>query len=240
MIKFFRKIRYDLMEKNKTGKYFKYAIGEIVLVVFGILIALQINNWNESRKERVIETKVLNEIYANLEIDISNLKLKIDETNTFKLANKKVLEHLENKTPLTDSLKFYYARLGGFGNFRPITVGYENLKSNGADIIQNDSLRADISELYDFKYFYFVEDIVYAIENFRVAKSENYYDNVMLTGGIFQSAEPYNLEEIRNDEKFKGFIKSSVVVLNFINYRRTIGIEQIEEVMELINEELNK
>ena len=50
MIKFFRKIRYDLMEKNKTGKYLKYAIGEIVLVVIGILIALSINNWNESRK----------------------------------------------------------------------------------------------------------------------------------------------------------------------------------------------
>ena len=50
MIKFFRKIRYDLMEKNKTGKYLKYAIGEIVLVVIGILIALQINNWNERVK----------------------------------------------------------------------------------------------------------------------------------------------------------------------------------------------
>ena len=59
MIKFFRKIRYDLMEKNKTGKpalpagrYFKYAIGEIILVVIGILIALSINNWNEKRKEQ--------------------------------------------------------------------------------------------------------------------------------------------------------------------------------------------
>ncbi|MFT4683631.1 MAG: hypothetical protein ACI863_000223 [Flavobacteriales bacterium] len=51
MIKFFRKIRYDFMEKNKTGKYFKYAIGEIVLVVIGILIALSINNWNENRKD---------------------------------------------------------------------------------------------------------------------------------------------------------------------------------------------
>ncbi len=50
MIKFFRKIRYDLMEKNKTGKYLKYAIGEIILVVTGILIALQINNLNEQRK----------------------------------------------------------------------------------------------------------------------------------------------------------------------------------------------
>ena len=52
MIKFFRKIRYDLMEINKTGKYVKYAIGEIVLVVIGILIAVNINNWNENRISR--------------------------------------------------------------------------------------------------------------------------------------------------------------------------------------------
>ena len=57
MIKFFRRIRFDLMEKNKTGKYFKYAIGEIVLVVIGILIALQINNWNEQRKINKIKLK---------------------------------------------------------------------------------------------------------------------------------------------------------------------------------------
>ncbi len=50
MIKFFRLIRKDLMETGKTGKYFKYAIGEIVLVVIGILIALSINTWNENNK----------------------------------------------------------------------------------------------------------------------------------------------------------------------------------------------
>ena len=55
MIKFFRKKRYDLLMENKTGKYFKYAIGEIILVVIGILIALQIKNWNENRK--LTETK---------------------------------------------------------------------------------------------------------------------------------------------------------------------------------------
>ena len=60
MIKFFRKIRYNLMEKNKTGKYLKYAIGEIVLVVIGILIALSINNWNESRKEIKLRANYLN------------------------------------------------------------------------------------------------------------------------------------------------------------------------------------
>ena len=55
MIKFFRKIRQNLLSEGKTGKYLKYAFGEIVLVVIGILIALQINNWNEQRKERIQE-----------------------------------------------------------------------------------------------------------------------------------------------------------------------------------------
>lgn len=66
MIKFFRKIRYDLMEKNKTGNYLKYAIGEIILVMIGILLALQINNWNNDRIERKLETNILSEILVNL------------------------------------------------------------------------------------------------------------------------------------------------------------------------------
>ena len=74
MIKFFRKIRYDLMEKNKTGKYFKYAIGEIILVVIGILIALQINNWNENSVAQArIEIRLTNMI--------QDLQSDIDETN---------------------------------------------------------------------------------------------------------------------------------------------------------------
>ena len=63
MIKFFRKIRYNLIEKNRTGKYLKYAIGEIILVVIGILIALSINNWNDSRLENKTEIKILEEEY---------------------------------------------------------------------------------------------------------------------------------------------------------------------------------
>ena len=58
MIKFFRHIRQNLLMENKTGKYFKYAIGEIVLVVIGILIALSINNWNESRKNKILEVSI--------------------------------------------------------------------------------------------------------------------------------------------------------------------------------------
>lgn len=66
MIKFFRKIRQNLLSEGKTAKYFKYAIGEIILVVIGILIALQINNWNEARKENIKLKTAIQSVYNDL------------------------------------------------------------------------------------------------------------------------------------------------------------------------------
>lgn len=75
MIKFFKKLRYDLMQKKKTTKYLKYAIGEIVLVVIGILIALQINNWNQNRIEKNEEKYII----ANLHKDFSENKKQLEK-----------------------------------------------------------------------------------------------------------------------------------------------------------------
>ncbi len=62
------------MEKNKTGKYFKYAIGEIILVMVGILLALQVNNWNKNRQDRVSEQKYVNDLIQDLKNDDIALK----------------------------------------------------------------------------------------------------------------------------------------------------------------------
>src|SRR5210317_265501 len=78
MIKFFRKIRYNLMEQNKTGKYLKYAIGEIVLVMVGILLALQINNWNEGQKIIKWEHRFLTDLKSELENNLIQLE-RIDK-----------------------------------------------------------------------------------------------------------------------------------------------------------------
>lgn len=75
MIKFFRKIRYDLMEKNKTGKYLKYAFGEIILVVIGILIALQINNFNNGRQEMKIEQSYLLSLQSEYETNLEKINI---------------------------------------------------------------------------------------------------------------------------------------------------------------------
>jgi hypothetical protein len=72
-MKFFRKIRYNLLGENKTYKYLKYAIGEIFLVVIGILIALQINNWNENRKIRITEQVLLKDLKAEVHDNIKQL-----------------------------------------------------------------------------------------------------------------------------------------------------------------------
>jgi uncharacterized membrane protein YgaE (UPF0421/DUF939 family) len=66
MIKFFRKIRQKMLTENKFSKYLIYAIGEIVLVVIGILIALQINNWNAERKVEKEEIGILNNLLESL------------------------------------------------------------------------------------------------------------------------------------------------------------------------------
>ena len=73
MIKFFRKIRQGLLTENKFGKYLIYAIGEIVLIAIGILIALSLNNWNENRKVRIKEVTFLDKLTKEINEDIIRL-----------------------------------------------------------------------------------------------------------------------------------------------------------------------
>src|SRR6056300_1755617 len=77
MFKFFRRIRQSLIGENQFNKYLLYAIGEIILVVIGILIALQINNWNENRKEKAQVQTYYNQLLEELELDINAITFSI-------------------------------------------------------------------------------------------------------------------------------------------------------------------
>ena len=87
MIKFFRKIRQRLLTENKFSKYLIYAVGEIVLVMIGILLALQVNNWNENRKEIERQKK----LYANLKIDFQS---RLNELEDFYIAKNAAVENI--------------------------------------------------------------------------------------------------------------------------------------------------
>jgi hypothetical protein len=148
MIPFFRKIRKTLADDNKPIKYLRYAIGEIILVVIGILIALQINNWNENRKNKVFEKEILTQIQENLKND----KLALEEivTNFSKAvkSSEKILNsQVSQKTQ--DSINIWLGAIIQFDRFQPLTNAYEVLKSNGLDKISNKKLRFLLGRYYD-------------------------------------------------------------------------------------------
>jgi len=154
------------MNQNKTTKYFKYAIGEIILVVIGILIALQINNWNEARKNKTFETEILTQVQANLIKD----KLSLQEiSSNFQKAiasSNKILE--SNWTDQDkDSLKYWLGDVIQFDRFQPLTNAYEVLKSKGLDQVQNKELRFLLGTYYDDEAKRTVEGIKDIEETFK-------------------------------------------------------------------------
>ena len=152
MIKFFRKIRYNLMEQNKTGKYFKYAIGEIVLVVMGILIALSINNWNEERKRTSQEHKILLSLKADFLESKKRLLTTMDMQNKVIRRSSALIQIHEGKKPLpiTDSIKVY-VQYGAFSWYRAelVTGAYDALINTGnSELIKNDELIKMLAEYF--------------------------------------------------------------------------------------------
>ena len=132
------------MEQNKTGRYFKYAIGEIILVVIGILIALQINNWNQQRQNRQKETTILIQIHR----DFKSNKVQLD---SIKISNQRSLDACNNiiknmpfkkEKASFDTIIKYYTNVFTVKTFNPSNGSVEALISSSSfDVIQNDSLR---------------------------------------------------------------------------------------------------
>ena len=119
------------MSENKTGKYFKYALGEILLVMIGILLALQVNNWNEGRKSKIQEIKIYKEL-------LSDLVLTHEEVNKDMTAHRKMLErtnklidHIRNKEEFNDSVLPFLFDSAGDLQVYPKTSGFEALNSIG-------------------------------------------------------------------------------------------------------------
>ena len=113
MIKFFRKIRKNLLAEDNTGKYFKYAIGEIFLVVIGILIALQINNWNQKRLQQLTLSNYYQRIHEELDSSRDNLDNLINGIDSLIILNRKTLEILSSNNK--DSIPTLQKTLGALG-----------------------------------------------------------------------------------------------------------------------------
>ena len=148
MIKFFRKIRQNLLSEGKTGKYLKYAIGEIVLVVIGILIALSINNWNENKKNINQSRKHLETIRLNLEDDIKQAETLLAETETTIEYTNTFLNQFKTLTPIDNNIQLYLIYLMYERNIEVNESGINALiNSNGMSFI-DENLQVKILDYY--------------------------------------------------------------------------------------------
>ncbi|NJN49872.1 MAG: hypothetical protein HC798_00130 [Polaribacter sp.] len=152
MIKFFRKIRQKLLEQNRVSKYLLYAFGEIVLVVIGILIALQVSNWNKQNEDRKLEKRYVSELILDLQKD-SIFIADVRETSYQQMLSKsKLTEYFEGQQFIEDSLIVYFGtQWKPVPKFNPITTTLDELKSTGnIKVIQNSSIRRKILETYNY------------------------------------------------------------------------------------------
>ena len=152
MIKFFRHIRKSLLTENKFSKYLIYAIGEIILVFIGIAMALQFNNWNETKKTREKERQVLTEIISDLEFTLQDIDRVINKrTNHLKRTINSIstiIDVLETDKPYHDSLAYHFRAINAYDKINFKTSGYQTLVSIGTDLIENPKLRSAIGKLH--------------------------------------------------------------------------------------------
>ena len=149
MLKFFRRIRQNLLSENRFSKYLIYAIGEIILVVIGILIALSINNWNEENKSRQVELSLLNELHKSITEQIVNINHVIDQNNSYKASAEIVLNTINSNQLINDSVSNHLQRSFRIWKMSFKTSAYHNLREYGLHIIKNYETRESILTAYD-------------------------------------------------------------------------------------------
>lgn len=189
MLRFFRTIRKKLMEQNKTRTYILYAIGEIFLVVIGILIALQVNNWNENKKARAYELTLLKELQLDIQKDLAFFG---DHLLNNRNATKREVHHYFEqmiKGEAVDESKFddHLVWLQYHNTFHVNDGAYESLKSSGIDKISNQHIRSFITNFYEFQMPRFEELIDFSANELKDARKNDLPHLLGVTGFKFDN-----------------------------------------------------
>ncbi len=201
MISFFRKIRQSLLKEGKTARYFKYAIGEILLVVIGILIALQINTWNQGRIERNNESLYLLSIVSELESN-NEINKKVFWSRFEKKLNglNQAKTFAEDRLEVKDPVKFIHTVTYGAVSSGGYDMGddfvYEELVSSGnMNLLSDGKIKSAVIDYYaNLK----------ARENRLTIHSTDFLSFI---SGIrpFDSDNPNNMSQYDQDEAMVAF-----------------------------------
>jgi hypothetical protein len=241
------------MEQNKTGKYFKYAIGEIVLVMVGILLALQVNNWNEEKKQKIEEQELL----TNLSVSFKSKLNELENKNTGRVENIKGINKLlylissPNETISEDEM---YRILGDMHTWYYVNEEFsiiEMLFSSGKiNTISNDSLKAQLISWPD-KMEEMLEEqrVLKDLVTTRINPLINEYvsfSNIVTTYNLPKTMEeihtvspfPNDFSGLLSNRAFEGFITDKKLYLMVNISDSEILIKSSKSILKLINQEI--
>lgn len=251
MIKFFRNVRHTLINEGKTSKYLKYAIGEIILVVIGILIALSINNWNEQRKNNIEEKAILESLDENFVSAKRQSEALISDEDQLKKSLIHILGLDDNDTEINIngfSNTFISNAIWDIQDNLPVINTYFNLKNtNRINLIQNKEIIEKFTELEDSysKLKNLLED--------RLSVHQRRIDNISQNDINFipfikakipdlniEKEIPNDYNEIFKEKTVRNLLGMKLSLTQDVIENREILDTDIEGLIELIQKELDK
>lgn len=201
MIKFFRHIRQRMIKENRVPKYMLYALGEIILVVIGILIALQLNAWKEERAEASLEIGIVKSLLEDISENEVKLRAMIEGDSVIYERNKTLLQILqEENTKYHDSLKTYFGTINRYNIFFPQRIAYQDLVSKGLHIVKNDSMRNKVVELFDVTYL--LASHMVALKRDLYINSNEIFNKRLYTSESISHKTPTDFKALKTDQEF--------------------------------------
>jgi hypothetical protein len=259
MPRFFNRIRKQLAKENKFFQYSRYAIGEILLVVIGILIAFQVDSWNEERKERMEEQVLMRQLKDDYTANLEQLDNKIATRKVLINSSKELLTFFDDpQSAIKDSVMSKFGYLGLVPTFDPIdndlvASGRINIIQNqklktlltkwSTDVIQVQEVEAIYVNSHEYQYVPAMNKIgigramdkalyekIGALSNFLLNKQEyTPYD-------FGESRLEPSLESILNNVELEGIVANSILINEVINSESYTLRKQILEILDLLEE----
>ncbi|MGB5323576.1 DUF6090 family protein [Lutimonas sp.] len=236
------------MEKHKTGKsawpagrYLKYAVGEIVLVVIGILIALQINNWNEDQKNKTLEKYMLENLVENLEQNCDKLKSRIRSISYYQKSGAVIISAIENKLIDQDSLdNYFHMALMNTSGIGLSETGYNAIKNNGFEIIRNQALKKEMMVFFEETQPHLLADLSWGTVD--KVEREKFIDQnfIQLPNEKGLTYKPFDLESLLNNHYFIALVHKTDTQRLWFSKRMEGHLKESQRMLELVKLELNK
>jgi hypothetical protein len=230
------------MGKDKIWKYLKYSIGEIILVVVGILIALSINNWNEKQKKVQKGHEILMDVRANVKDNTDQFHKDIEGNRKVANSIDIILNHITVSETYNDSLGKHLRFATWWELARWKSSGYEALIDQGVDIIQSKELRESIIDLYEFTYPEITENTRLNEGNWS-AMFPHWLELIYREPSDFKAADqhnakPFDYQEVVESRLFRSFLTFMRSVRMVDIQLRNRAIEKNKKLVDQINKEL--